>query len=220
MKRVAVLVLGLIVAVGALAWADVDIMVYGSGVGNVEITEHMWTDFGEIHEYFYADGDWTFMKDVYAYEFMDYGGFLEYKSFSVDGYVNFYEDSWLYAPYWDPDYFEVGAFVSVYGEGLVFFEKYVDAYFDSFWWEGDLAQEVYVEGYLYYGDVYIGHTAWMESYYYDDQTFEFHVWTPTVTDHVYQSAFLWDGDFNSFGVYAMFYSEPFQINSVLDHYVW
>lgn len=220
MKRVLAIAAVFVLAASVLAWGDVDIFFYGSGSGEVYITEHLYTSVGEIHEYFYAEGYWEFMKDVFVWEGPDVEGFYEYKYFMVDGFVDFHESTWLVAPPWDPDYFEVGAFAGVYGDGFVIFEKYTDVFFDSDWWEGDLYQEVFVEGYMLWGDVYTGHTGFSDSYYYVDQMFEFNVWTPGMSDHIYQGGFILPGEDFMVHVDVFLNMEPFQISSFIDDYVW
>ena len=220
MKRAIVLAFAAVLAVAVWAWADVDIFVHGGGSGSVIISEHLYTPGGEIHEYFEAYGDWNFYKDLWIYVGPDYGSITEWKSFEVDGFVNFYESAWLYSPPFDPDYFEVGAFAEVFGEGYVFFDKFVNMWFDGYWWEAGLYQEVYVEGYFLDGAVSTGHTGWTDSYWYIDQDYFIDIWAPLINDHVWQTAFLYPPESNYFGVDAWFYYEPFQIYSVVDDYIW
>ena len=220
MKRAIVLAFVAVFAVAAWAWADVDIFVHGSGTGSVIIEEHLYTPGGEIHEFFEAYGDWNFYKDVYIYVSPDYGSITEWKTFEVNGYVNFSESAWLYSPPFDPNYFEVGAFASVHGDGYVFFDKFVNMWFDANYWDGGLYQEVYVEGYFLDGMVGTGHMGWTDSYWFIDQYYEANVWAPLISDHVTQTAFLYPPEWNNFGVDAWFYFEPFEFYSIVSDYIW
>lgn len=220
MKRVLVLTCALVLAFSALAWGDVNIDVYGFGTGEIEIVEMLYTDFGQIFEYFYADGDYDFYKDVYVWEdwLTGSGGISEYKYFLVDGFVSFDERVYVYEP--DLGDFEMGAYTSVVGEGYILFEKYVYAGYDDLFLEGYLMQDVFVEGFVDWGYVYIGHTGTSFDWWYIDQDYQFNLWTPTVDEHVSQWAFLGDGDSNWFGVGVFLDWEPFQISSFIDDLAW
>ena len=220
MKRITAVTICLIFAVGALAWADVDIYIRGDGGGDITIEERFNTPYGAIYEYFEAEGAFHFFKNVTTWEYDDVTGFDEFKYINAEGEFYFEEGVWT----WDPvlDHYELGAFVGFGGEGIIEFEKFVEIAYDYWVLDSWLEQDVFVYGYFDWGYVYVdhvasafGHTA--------EQMYELHMQADSGNENIFQTATVnwYDSPPHVyFGVGMDFYSESFSIASFISDYGW
>lgn len=218
MKRVTVWTLAVVLLMSGCVWAEVAVSVGGAGSGDITVEEIFRTEFGVIYEYLEAvDSTYVFQKHVATWTDEDDRGFDEFKYIDVKGEFEFVERVWAFDPVLD--HFELGAFTGFGGEGRIEFEKYVTVAYAYDVLDGWLDQELYVGGYFAEGYVFVDHVM-HEISHTASQDFEFHMWSNSGVEHVWQTATAGPGEENVFGVTVDFFTQGFRLESEIYDFGW